>query len=192
MGIIVTLRERLRADTRVSHDAVDVAFGRFDIRNADGLARFLLAQRTAIGVLRRASATDPLRDEVCRAVDDLDADLATLGGGRSWVDLGAMKAPVDDHVLARAYIWHGSRLGTRMLARRWSDAADPSIREAGTYFARLADRSVWRGLTDALDAESGRGRKADRVTGAANDWFAIFEDAAGRARAAEIEARQGV
>ena len=179
MSIIVTLRERLRAETRRAHDAVDAAFGRLDVGTPDGLAAFLRAQASGIAAMR-AAATGSGEGAAAAwdvALDDIAADLSVLGARAP----KRAKPPVDDHPLARAYIWHGSRLGTRMLARRWEGATDPVVRQAGHYFGRAPDRTAWRALSDDLDARSGRGTEADRVTRAANDWFAVYEHCAASA-----------
>lgn len=177
--IVVTLSERLRRDTRTAHDAVDRAFSRFDVRTVAGLGGFLGAQREVAAMLRDAmDPSDPLLDVLRPTLDDLDHDLAVLGHVRPAAPLAPPAAPGSDHPLARSYVWLGSRLGMRMVARRWYRSADARVAAAGRSVARLQERSDWRPVSAALDAMSGRGREADAVTHAARDWFAILEQAA--------------
>ena len=178
--IVVTLRERLRQDTRTAHDAVDRAFGRFDLAAPPGVAAFLEGQRDAVTALRAGmTATDRLSERMDEALVALDADLAALDVA------GAADPPPQpkrDHPLARTYIWLASRMGTRMLSRRWRSATDPAVTCAHRYFDGLADRADWRGFTEALEEKSGRGREADHALQAANQWFALFEHCAVRIR----------
>lgn len=175
-GLIVTLRERLRVETRASQDAVDRAFRRFDLAAPDGLRGFLAAQRDGVACLVKAAGPrEALAADWSDAVADLEADLSALDHR---APATVPKPPKPDHVLARLYVWHGLRLGARMLSRRWDAAADPTARNAGRYLQRARDREAWRGLIDTLDDHSARGRESDAVTRAANDWLALFEHCA--------------
>ena len=174
--IVVTLRERLRQDTRTAHDAMDRALARFDLAGARGRTGFLVAQRDGAAALSRATpGGDPLREALDAALADLDADLAALGHDAPPARLGP---PALDHPLARTHMWLSNRLGTRMLAGRMAGDADPRAAAAGRFIARAAERSDWRPVADALDAMSGRGREADAVLRAVRDWFALYEHAA--------------
>lgn len=174
--IVVTLRERLRLDTRTSNEAVDRAYRPFDLTTARGLGGFLAAQRIAAASLAQvADGPESLADDLAATLDDIDADLGVLG--RAVPDL-LLPRPVADHPIARSYVWYGSRLGMKMLARRWDRATDPAVVAAGAFVARLAERPDWRPVAEALDALSGRGRVADAATRATRDWFAVLEQAA--------------
>ena len=178
--IVTTLRERLRVDTRAAHDAMDRAFGRFDLASAAGLAAFLAAQREGVEALRLASPEDdPLRPALDAARADLDADLAVLHRAGA---PDPRTPPDPDHALARCHIWLASRLGTKMLARRWRAAGDAQVVAAGRYLGGIGERADWRGFGEALDARSGRGREADLVVAAVRGWFSLFEAGAVAAR----------
>ncbi|KIT17534.1 biliverdin-producing heme oxygenase [Jannaschia aquimarina] len=171
-ALIVTLRERLRADTRAAHDAVDRAFGRFDLTSRDGLTSFLRAQRAGLAALHGAGATCAgLRE----GIGAIDADLASLGAEPP---AAAAPAPTEDHPIAQDYLWLGSRLGTRMLARRWADATDPDVRRASAYLGMAADPAPWRAFTARAEEMSARGPEADLIVTAAIAWFALFEQSA--------------
>lgn len=163
---------------------MDAALGRFDLTTRGGLLAFLSAQRDGIASLRKAAGPrETLAEQWAGAVADLDADLAGLGHD---VPACAVKPPKPDHGLARRYVWHGSRVISRMLARRWAGVEDPAMQAARRYFERVQDRDSGRGLIDALEDHSARGREANAVTRAANDWFALFEHCAATAAAQSI------
>ena len=173
-----TLRERLRSGTRAAHDGADAVFGRFDLTRPDGLRPFLAAHRDAFGRLREATPDtdgDDLAEMLDIALEDIGRDLDALGAPPRPAPV--QPAPEDDDPLARRYIWLGSRLGTRMLARRWREASDLEVRQAGRYLSAVPASGPWRTLCSTLEDMSARGTRAERVLAASNGWFAVFEAA---------------
>lgn len=171
----ITLRERLRSETRTAHDMADAVFRRFDLTDPDLLRPFLAAHRDAFGLLVEHAADAEIEAMIRPALDALDADLDALGGRPAPADLP--RPPKADDGLAQRYIWLGSRLGTRMLARRWAEGTDPTVRAAGRYLSAAPASAPWRALCDELEDMSARGTRADLVVQAAKAWFAVFETA---------------
>ena len=179
--IVVTLRERLRQDTRDAHDAADRACRAFELDTKAGLGGYLLAQRQTAGALLSATReADPLRPILEGACADIDGDLAALA--LEPPAPGRTTLPKSDHPLARSYVWLAAQFATRMRARRWGGAPDGVEGDVGRYLRGVQAPTDWRAQTDALDALSGRGREADRAMRAARDWFAILEHGAVSAR----------
>ncbi|MEM9795099.1 MAG: hypothetical protein AAF919_01330 [Pseudomonadota bacterium] len=169
---MISLRERLRSGTRQAHDATDTAFARFDLTKPAGLLGFLSAHRDAFASMR-AVAKPGLETSLDHALDCLTADLAVLGTTEKPT---VRNGPAVDEVFAQKYLWLGSRLGTRMLARKWESGQDETARAAGRYLTETTtDRTAWRTLCDELEAMPGYGAEAERILAASNDWFALFE-----------------
>ncbi|MBM2576035.1 hypothetical protein JQC91_06940 [Jannaschia sp. Os4] len=163
-----SLRARLRVETRAAHDAVDAAVADLDLRRADDLRAMLRGQAAAFGAMGGAGLGD--LDEGLR---DLRADLAALGAEMP----APMAPPAVDHPLARRYLWLGSRLGARMMAKAHR-GADPRAARAGRWLARPAPQGAWPALVEDLSARPATGAEADRIVAAALAWFALFEAAA--------------
>ena len=159
------LRQRLRADTRSAHDAVDAVYARFDLAAPAGRTGFLRAQGAALAAL---GAVVP---DAAGAADDAARDLLARGGAPA--PAPGLPDGADDP-LGAAYIWEGSRQGAVLLARRWHAAgAGPSA-----FFARPPAPGAWRELCARLAARPAAGPEADRAVAAATAWFALFERAA--------------
>ncbi|UWQ21302.1 hypothetical protein [Jannaschia sp. W003] len=170
----MSLRERLRRDTRADHDRVDAAFGAFALGTAPGLRAFLQAQGAGLAALRGAEGAGDVADDLDRALGAIAADLAALGGRLP----PAIPFAGPDHATARRYLWLGSRLGARVLARSWAASADPAVRAAGSYMGAAADPAPWRRFLADAGAHPAVGPEADRVVAATRAWFALFEAAA--------------
>ena len=164
-----TLRQRLRADTAQSHDALDLMLSRFDLRRADDLARFLAAQHAGFAAMVEAGV-EAAKDLVAR----IESDLATLGAE-------ALAAPPLDrrpHALAADYLLEGSRLGTAVLRRRWAGGSCPRALGASAYFGPAPDTTGWKRVAAHLDSVQANGKDADAVTRDASMLFALFHKCA--------------
>jgi heme oxygenase len=134
----------LRAATRSSHDAVDAAFGRFDLAHRDDYARFLTAHARALpaveAALSTASGLPPLRPRAGL----LEADLTALG--LPTPEPLSLDMPVD-HATAfgMAYVIEGSRLGGAVLARQ----VPPELPRA--YLSATHLSGEWRAFGQAID-----------------------------------------
>ncbi len=159
------LRDRLRTGTRRAQDALEEAFARFDLATPEGLAAFLLAQSEIVTML--AGAGDPdLGPALASAGEDIAADLAALGRPAA-VETRAM--PANDEAVARAWLWHATRLALRMQRRRLGPDLPDRTLEAPR------DSAAWRDFCDVLEERDGYGAAAERAVTSANEWFALFE-----------------
>ena len=170
-----TLRSRLREETRPAHDAVDALFARCDLCTYSGLRIFLASHRDALTAFLWACPDPDLIPRIDDALADLASDLRALEGCCPAI---LIAAPIQDDALAQAYLWHGSRLGTQVLARRFQSAWAGSPPDAGRYLNHAPDPAAWRDLSERLTALPARGVAADRTVAAAIAWFALFAAAA--------------
>ena len=159
---MTSLRDRLRADTAPWHERVDRAYTTLDLRQAADLGTFLGAQLSVLLAIRcrpgpHAEAANELR--ACMAVA-LRADLHHLD-----------RAPVLPQQARRfdatsvLYILLGSRLGTRVLHRRWLETTDPAVKGAGSYLGLAPPSDAWRALCGELMQRPHQSAEADRVIG---------------------------
>ncbi|SEJ27049.1 heme oxygenase [Pseudooceanicola nitratireducens] len=190
----VSLRARLRADTRAAHDRLDALLSGADLSHRLGLAQFLHAQKHGFDCLALLSdpADPPQTAPVVTALRaSLRADLDFLGLGRGQGDLvaaddqsgaptkTAKKSSGQRNLLASAavdYMVLGSGLGAAVLRKRWLRASDPSLHGAGGFLT--AERSVddWKALVTRLDSLPGTGAGADRAVADAARIFGFFSD----------------
>lgn len=152
---------RLRAATRTAHEAVDAAFGRFDLSDRDGYRAFLVAHARALPVAEALALSVPLDPAPVPRAPLLAADLADLGAP---MPEPLTFAPRSD--AARwgiLYVVEGSRLGGAMLAK----AVPPGLPHR--YLAAAHPAGQWRALRTAIDA-AGEGKD--------EPWHAAMLDAA--------------
>ncbi|ADM10080.1 hypothetical protein PB2503_10144 [Parvularcula bermudensis HTCC2503] len=176
-----TLRHRLRAETRASHDQLDLLMGegkwnclafrrRFFLTHAIGFATF--------GTLFRAAGAEWYDHWSTLALDYLGRDLDDLGLG----PLNALVHPLppsralDPDGLAPdglAYVMIGSRLGAALLRQhiKAQDAA-PSH-----YLHLFPDGDMWSDLARRLSMAPAYGMAADRIVTSAETGFALFINA---------------
>ena len=163
----MNLRDRLRSGTRRAQDALDAAFARFDLGSREGLTAFLAAQADVIATLRHAGDAE-LVDVLDQMAASLAADLSDLG---HTAPPSLLAPPSEDEAVARLWLWHATRLGTRMQARRLA----PGLPDRTLSTPR--DSAAWRAFCDRLEAREGYGAAPDREVSSANEWYSIFETA---------------
>jgi heme oxygenase len=162
----------LRSATAPEHEAVDAAFGGFDLTDTKAYGRFLGAHARALpaveAVLAGVAGLPPLRSRTAL----LAADLAAL-------DLPVppplpFAAPQDQaSAFGMAYVIEGSRLGGGMLSKRIA----PSMPRA--YLAATHLPGEWRAFGQALDAAAGDDPEwILRASHAAAAVFALYREAA--------------
>lgn len=166
----VSLRDRLRVDTRAAHAGLDAALAGLDLREADGLSVFLAVQYGALATLHCADGPDRAEAEALSAQlrAALGADLEALGHDPR----GPAVPPLTADATAVLYILLGSRLGTQVLARHWRAGALGRARGAGRYFDLDPRKEAWRAFCLRAGAEPPDGPRAGRVTA---DAAAIFD-----------------
>ena len=163
-----SLRDRLRADTALSHDCVDRAYSALDLTQPDDLRTFL---RTQWLVLSRMSCRPGRHSSVAAALgsrmaDALRADLGVLGA--TPVGAGSQR-PL--HATAVLYMLLGSSLGTQVLRRRWLGTSDPAVAAAGRYLGLAAPQGAWPTLCEELAEHPSQGTEADRIVWDARALF---------------------
>ena len=170
-GAPLTLRERLRLDTRLWHEEVDRAYSGFDLRHPSSLAGFLRANLSALRSIDchpgpQADAARLLRDEMATA---LEADLRHLGGPQP-----DAAVPVRFDATAVLYVLLGSRIGTQVLRRRWLGSTDAAVLGAGRYFAMPQRTGDWRDLCVRLAGASAHDPAAETIVRDACDLFGLY------------------
>ena len=135
---------RLRAATRASHDAVDAAFGDFDLTDRDAYRRFLVAHARALPAAEIALSALAFARTLPPRRTLLSDDLAALG----YPMPPALPFAVPDEagLWGALYVVEGSRLGGVMLAR--SVGADLPSR----YLVAAHGPGQWRAIREAIDA----------------------------------------
>ena len=167
------LRLRLRDGCADLHDRLDGAVARMDVREVAGLRGFLAMNAAAFGAL------------ACGGAKGVHVGTATIAGlaeaaTRDLVSLGAAPgrvAPVMADPLAVDYVVLGSRMGTRVLRRRWQGARNSSVLQADRYFSQPDMAPEWRALCDDLSARPGDDARARVVLADARALFTLFLDA---------------
>ena len=130
------LRQRLRAETRPEHEALDVAFGALDLGDVHDYGLFIRAHHAAHTLIEPRIAPAPPR--LAALARDLDAlGLAPLQN----FDVPAIQT-ADPRGLA--YVVAGSHLGGKILHRRWESSENAKIRAAGHYFAVPNVKEHWQ------------------------------------------------
>ncbi len=166
----MSLRARLRAETRGEHERVDAAFGSCDFGCPDGYRHFLMAQavawRTLEPVLKGGSA-----ERAAALRTDLDA-------------LGlAPPAPLEDVDLPNAgsigtrYVLEGSRLGSTVLLRDLQTRSPDMAGRASHYLAASSRLDEWRKLSTMLQKPSLHDASETIMIDDARRIFGLFERA---------------
>lgn len=134
---------RLRAATRASHDAVDAAFGDYDLSDRDAYRRFLRAHARALPAAEGALGGLAFARTLPPRTTLLARDLAELGEAMPPALPFALHG--DAALWGALYVVEGSRLGGVMLAR--SAGADLPSR----YLSAAHGAGQWRAIREAID-----------------------------------------
>lgn len=165
----LTLRSRLRADTAAQHARLDEAISTADISTRSGFTRFMQTHHAAFRAIDAVAPRAELRDLADRA----GRDLARMGMATG--PMPESDGPLDSQAVD--YVLHGSRLGTKVLKRRWQTARDPQVQAADAYFGAPIDPAAWRATCAALEARPAAGAASDRVVSDAGRIFDMFRTA---------------
>lgn len=180
-----SLRDRLRADTRAAHAALDERVSGFDLATVPGLRGFLTMQARALTALAGVSDGAACAPIITSLGARARVDLARLPGGVP--DTGAAKV-ARPHPLALDYVITGSRLGTRVLKQRWAASADPAVRGVGAYFGAPDHVDAWRAFCNEASVRAGEGAEADRIVADAVALFYFYDTCARSAAPRQKEA----
>ena len=171
MPFAMSAHVTLRSATASSHEAVDAAFGRFDLTIATEYAGFLAAHARALPAVEAALAgiegLPPMRPRTALLHEDLAAMGVAVPDPLPFV-------PPEDKAAAfcAAYVIEGSRLGGGMLARR-VPAALPHA-----YLSAIHESGEWRAFGQAMDAAAADEHWIDRAIASAKRVFALYAEAA--------------
>lgn len=164
---ITNLRDRLRHDLSQAHQELDDLVSTFDLATYQGFAAFLLMHEAgfrAIGgsaVGRDRSMVFDLQDRAARDLKTLG--LAPLAGPQ---DIKADYAPE-----AVTYVAGGSRLGSKVLRKRWARSDDMRVRAAASYFAAPSYAATWREFVNVAGREPAQTDRASRIVTDAQRFF---------------------
>ncbi|SFQ10298.1 hypothetical protein [Tranquillimonas alkanivorans] len=164
-----TLRHRLREETSDAHQRVDDLFSTLNLRTVAGLTRFARANHAALEAIqcRPGAGAEKAKALRLEMVVALERDLEALGAQPRATGQGR-----DYDATAVLYILLGSRAGTRLLHRQWSEATDPRVAAAGSYLGSASRSDDWRDLRLDLARRPAQGREADA---AVSDAVALFD-----------------
>ena len=168
-------RHALRTATAPDHDAVDHAFGRYDLAERGSYIAFLQAQAAAFlpveDAIDRSGSSRLVADWAeRRRSDTLRSDLAGLGAAvPAFAPLPAFASSAA--LLGAIYVLEGSRLGGRMLARTVPEAFPQTFLAAG-------NPALWRSLLAVLELNLDTGERRATAIEAAKGVFALFEKGA--------------
>lgn len=133
----MSLRAFLRDETRVLHEAVDVAFSDYSLTERPSYSRFLSAHYQALTSVAPGS---PFGLPPIDALAFLESDLDTLGMKPI---SGTPQTADDDYRLGCYYVLAGSQAGAKILRKRWRESIDPTVLQAGSYLDASAQANGW-------------------------------------------------
>lgn len=168
----MNFRTILREATRPEHDRLDGMFTALDIAAHAGFARFVsvhLACFTAMS--ERAPTGGHAHGLLCEMTQRLGLDNALLSGAEAGDGI-ALPACIDPRAID--YLVAGSRLGSKVLFKRWAGSSDPVVQRAHHYFSLDSDPSFWRATCDALAAIDPAGPEAKRIVADTKALFGLF------------------
>ncbi|WP_062016248.1 biliverdin-producing heme oxygenase [Aureimonas sp. AU4] len=172
-----TLRDRLRADTREAHEALDARFSPMMAGDAGRYALFLLMNRDAHAAIEPLLSASPLAGE-WRATGRLEAarqDCRILGlpAERAVPAPPELDAGTRAGALGLAYVLEGSRLGAKYLLRALARA--PARNPFPTHYLEASsDAGPFTGLMRAMARESFSPAELSRSTEVARHTFRFF------------------
>ncbi len=177
----MSLRTRLRADTRSRHDTVDAMMEPYDVSLIHGYTSFLLTHLLALAHLKaralRGNAAD-MEADLDQMVGNLVVDLTELGQPAATSFGTALPQCTELHPDALRYVLLGSQIGLSHLQKRWQSAHDPRVRSAGAFISHPRDGDRWRTLCARLSQMPSNGRLPDRIVEDAQTVFDIYIAAA--------------
>lgn len=169
-------RHVLRARTRDQHDRVDDAFSAMDIQTQDGLRAFLGVHGACFqGMLGVAHSDSSARRMLSDMIARIRVDLHELGG---CIEVRATGLTDGVDPLALDYVLEGSRLGSKVLKKRWGAASDPAVLRANAYFSMPSDASRWSQVCFKLGRVPVDTKQAHDITQDVIRLFTLFHDTA--------------
>ena len=166
------LRHVLREQTRADHDLLDRSITTLDIAQLHDFKVFLEIHHYCFVVMRSRALDQGLSTSVLAdMIDRLAADLEIVSGGRHSFDL-PVPAALDP--LSIDYMVAGSRLGSKILRKRWGASTDPCVQRANSYFCQTDDPKLWPETCRALSAVPSGSARADAIVEDTRTQFQLF------------------
>lgn len=171
----MSFRKVLRDGTRAEHDRLDDMFTALDITQPDDFMCFSTVHLICFQAMAEVVQTGSYSHQLLRQMAaSLAADLDVLGAPHA--PIRAAVPPLPDP-LAIDYIVAGSRLGSKVLKKRWLLAQDPTVRRANAYFGMNSNPAFWPQTCQALDAITPASARADAIVGDTKSLFQLFSTA---------------
>ncbi|KQT69799.1 MULTISPECIES: biliverdin-producing heme oxygenase [unclassified Aureimonas] len=183
-----SLRRRLRAESRESHEALDATFdGMADAAGPDTYARFLLVNEACHRAIEPILERSPLPDvapgfRVKSRSPSLAADLDAMGLRPLEAPAFPLSAPNAAETVGIVYVLEGSRLGAGFILSRLRgrDLGEAWSKAAFAYLEGPDEPHALRGFLIEATASLGSGdegeRNVDRAVAAADATFRYFLD----------------
>ena len=169
----MSARTALRTATAKKHDAVDAAFGHFDLTDPAAYGRFLTAHARALPAVEKALEACDTIPAFAPRTEALAADLAALGLA---MPEPLPLAPPENEAAAfgALYVIEGSRLGGAMLAKQVPDGLPHA------YLSAIHPPGAWRAFGETLDRAEKAGGPGwlERAIAAAEATFDLYAEAA--------------
>lgn len=171
----MTFRNILRDSTRPQHDALDDLLSSLDIAQHEDFSSFaeihLVCFQKIHGCANGVGYALQLLSDMVRC---LRSDLAVLGHPSS----STPPAPYPTlDPLAVDYIVAGSRLGSKVLKKRWLMSDDATVQGADSYFSLAVDASFWPDTCRKLDEISPGSARAAAIIKDTQAMFDLFSTA---------------
>lgn len=162
----------LRARTAAAHEAVDAAFGGYDLQDRESYRRFLTAHASALPQAEGIAVT--VWPRLRPRTPLLAADLAALGAATSAGVTPATQPDAGPAAWGALYVVEGSRLGGGLLAGRVGEGLPTA------YLAATHEPGEWRAIRAAIDkaAEGQDGGWREAMVTGALEVFACYASGA--------------
>jgi heme oxygenase len=185
-GVVISLRSRLKQETRMAHERVEQAF---DLSSATGqVETYIVALTMMHGAycgLRRElgrlsdNAMVEAEGEAATRVDRLRKDLRAFGVVAAPLPATPFTLEDSDEALGCEYVMRGSALGGLVILKRAIANLNVTEQQGGQFFYGdgQATKAIWSAFTDRLSHRAAQGPEADRIVRGAIKTFELFEGA---------------
>ena len=169
----VSLRNRLRQDTRKAHEMLDNAVGALDLSKYQDFCIYAQAHYAAYDYLHRKTKHQNGLMSHRRAL--ALADLYVLGKKPKDLDMVTPQNEWNSDGLT--YVIAGSHLGSKLLAKQWKMSTDTRVTSAHRLLTDHKLMDCWKMQIDKLSKMPASGSVADHAIDSAIACFAVFENA---------------
>lgn len=173
--LIDDFRMVLRDQTRSDHDRLDQLVGSLDISQRSGFTAFAEMHLSCFLAMQSRQSEDSNSVQTLQdMIDGLRKDLLVITD-RETVTRSELTHTVAP--LAIDYIVAGSRLGSKVLRKRWSKSTDASVQGASVYFQQDADPKLWPETCASLSEVASTSLQAATIVKDTKTLFQLFSTA---------------